>query len=292
MAEWRGPVLLLALLLSAPLPAQVAIRGFEVETPRDFGYTLGDTFAHTAVLTLNDPWRLRESELPEPERISHWLESRPVRIERRRAGDGIRYRIVLGYQIVNLEPGVERISRPALTLRLGDGQGQLSVTVPPWPLTVAPLIGPEPAATLQPDRLPPPRSWTRTGTILAVTGLGLAGLGLAWLHGPLPLGRRGPFARALPELRRAGHTVAARRAALRRLHAAFDATAGGTLLTADLPRFLERQPRFRPLRADIECFFAASGAVFYAPQPTEPPPLQELVALCRACRDAERGLLR
>ena len=115
---------------------------------------------------------------------------------------------------------------------------------------------------------------------------------LGWLHGPLAAGRKRPFGRCLAELRRfprGDWDDHACRQALRRVHAALDATAGGTLLAADMDGFLARHRRFRRVEEDLREFFRHSEAVFYREGPCDLG-RGRLLALCRRCRDAERGL--
>jgi len=79
--------------------------------------------------------------------------------------------------------------------------------------------------------------------------------------------------------------------ALIEVHAAFNATAGRAVFEHDLARFFVEHPRFEPLRASIEAFFAESGRVLYGRDrgaPDTHPDLDRLRELCRACRDAER----
>lgn len=294
MAERIVRVVLL-LVLGASASAQVAIRGFTVDTPRDFGYAIGDRMVHRITLALNDPYRLQPDSLPRAGRLTHWLTLLPPQLSEQRDTTGTVYRIELSYQIVNLEPGDRQLSTPAQRLRFSDGQGRLSVTVPDWTFRVGRLSDPQrPPDDLQPERLPPPLSPPLSAALASGGGLLLALLALGYLYGNLPLGRRGPFARALRELRRLRHRPwdePTRRRARRILHAAFDRTAGATLLARDLDGFIAAQRRFEPLRGGIAAFFERSEVLFYrSPEAGGTESLAELIRFCRACRDAERGL--
>jgi mxaA protein len=65
-------------------------------------------------------------------------------------------------------------------------------------------------------------------------------------------------------------------------------TAGEVVFAPGLAGFIARQPRFAPLRDDFAVFFAHSRAEFFASDP-QVSDLRWLVALCRRCRDLERG---
>ena len=264
-AAGRGWAALLLALVACGVAAQEgAPYRLAVETlPRGFGLGLGD------VVT-------RHLELILPPELSR---------------DGRRHRLQLPYRIINLDPDYPRIRLPALQLAVTGGS---PVAVPAEPLSVTWLSPPEgPPGPLQPDRLPAAAAAPVAGALAAGAALVLGAGLLGWLHGPLALGPARPFQRCLGRLRRRSGATwdqAACRAALREVHAALDASAGATLLASDLPAFLDRRPRFRPVAQELADFFRISSEVFYREQPC-PVGRSELLVLARRCRDAERGLL-
>jgi hypothetical protein len=290
----RFGLLIVGLLLTGIAQGQVAIREVRVESPRDYGYTIGDRIVQRVTLSLSDPYRLLSDDLPEAGRLDHWLARDPVVVDEQADAGGIVYRIDLGYRIVNLEPDIEQLTIPARRLRFSDGRGALGATVPEWSFRVAWLSDPaRPAGTLQPDRSPQPLNppWIELGT--AGTGLLLALGLLGYRYGRLPFLSRGPFDRALRELHRlpAPWDAARQRIAMRVVHAAFDRAAGGTVLGERLDELFRRQPRLAALRSAIEEFFARSAALFFQADPELPPPnREELIRLCRRCRDVLRGV--
>ncbi len=293
MASWL--LLLLTLLFAIPATAQVAIRDIRIETPRDYGYVIGDRISHRIELQLNDPYRLAADGLPEPGRIDHWLALEPPRVEEQRDVSGIIYRIELDYQLINLDPTMQRLTLPGLRLGISDGRRRFSTLVPEWTFGVAWLSDPaQPASRLQPDLPPPPLVPPGRELTLAGSGLLLALLLLGYRYGRLPLGRRSAFAAALRELKRMSEPPwdkVRQQAALQIVHGAFNQVAGGTLLVGELDRFLSKRPEFAALREPIGAFFALSEILFYQPEPHRASvDKAALIRLCGQCRDAERGL--
>jgi len=73
-----------------------------------------------------------------------------------------------------------------------------------------------------------------------------------------------------------------------RVHAALNETAGEVLFEPGLDRFVALRPRFAPLRDELARFFADSRTEFFAGG-DDAVDARWLVALCRRCRDLERG---
>lgn len=302
------PAVWLALLMLAAPPAARAeqvVLGFDVHTPRSFGYLVGDLVSLRVVFELADTHALREDSLPKADRVSRWLVLDAPRLERSDGWSSTRYELTLDYRLVGAPAVVTNVSTPSMTLDVeGPGDG-LSLAIPAWTFSVGPLVVEETrvegvAQTLRPA-LPPPLidhdARLRRMTVLGVAALLVLGY-LSWLHLRVPWWRasNGPFARAARDLRRLvqgdGDDEAARRA-LTRVHRAFDETAGRTLFEADLAGFFEQNPHFAPMRDAIGGFYAESRAVFFIPGETRGASSvdsRSLRRLCLACRDAERGV--
>ena len=215
-----------------------------------------------------------------------------------------RHSIRLRYQIVNAARGVIGAGTPPLSLRILGPEGDLPVIIPPWGFTFGPIVTPENrTAGRVPDlrpALPPPPFDTDVGTVRA-TALGILALGLVALivrerltrRFAAPSGRH--FDRAWRRLRRrpsGSDASGAFTEALVEVHTAFNATAGRAVFEHDLARFFVEHPRFEPVRAPTEAFFAESGKLLYGCH--EHPShgagsLDRLRDLCRACRDLERN---
>ncbi|MCB1889452.1 MAG: hypothetical protein KDH20_17725 [Rhodocyclaceae bacterium] len=282
----RAAVALMALALLGPLRAEPLPEPAVVEQPRAFGYQLGDR-VHQRV-RLDTPERaFVPGELPPPERANVWFERQALVIEQ--DPDGRRW-LRADYQLVNSPPRLRIVNLPGWVIPSADGGPGLQV--PDWPVSAAPL-GRETAFSesglgeLRPDRLPAvpdiaPLAARRNHTLLALAAMLAAWAGWwAWRQ------RRErdtlPFAHAAAALR---HIAPDDPAAWQALHRAFDAAAGRVIDAATVPALFERRPELRPLSAQIEQFYAASAARFFAGREVADAPSPH--ALCQALRQRER----
>ena len=80
----RSGATLFVCLFPAAIFAQ-AISDIQILTPREFGYTIGDTIRHELEVSLADPYRLDLTNMPEPGRLNRWLEisAAEARVENR-----------------------------------------------------------------------------------------------------------------------------------------------------------------------------------------------------------------
>ncbi|MFO1350545.1 MAG: hypothetical protein U1F68_07675 [Gammaproteobacteria bacterium] len=278
--------------------AQVAVRQIEVDNPRPFGYLIGDRIERDIRFELSKPYRLEVRALPKPGRINLWLELRPPRVEASDAGVVNRYRIKMTYQARNLDARHKTIAVPQLyrfTVPAMAARSNKPSPSPAWRFTVATLTDPaESVADIRPPLAPPVKAMSRLAVaipalllVVALTGLAYAwGLGAGW--------GRSPFAvaiRRLRRLRRDPWDAAHYGEALRYVHAAFNETAGQTLFAEGLDAFFARAPRYAPLQHAITALFRHSRAVFFgAYEEGAHYSLAALIAICRDCRRAERGL--
>ena len=103
---------------------------------------------------------------------------------------------------------------------------------------------------------------------------------------------RRPFARAYRDLRgiaRSPFSPETFRAALQRLHRAFDESAGRTLFAEHLDAFFADRPGADGLRAATVDFFALSRGEFFAADAAAPAQsLKSLLQFCRRWRERER----
>ena len=273
----------LAAAQPAAPPSAPAGSAAEVLQPRAFGYTVGDLAVQRVRLSLaGRPFE--PASLPAPARVSAWLERRAARVEA--APDGARW-LVVEYQIVNAPRTLVTIPVPGWDLPGAAGASGLRVA--PAALGVAPLTTPAPpgeALPLRPDR---PAPAIDTGAIQRRLALWLAALAavlsawLAWLAWNAWRDRTTlPFACALRELRAQPPAAAAHLA----LHHAFDRAAGRVVQAASLDALFERAPHLRPLRPQVERFYAQSAELFFgAGLPADALSPQ---ALCRGLRRLER----
>jgi len=285
------------LLVVAGHAAEIAVRDFSVTTSRSFGFFIGDIITRIILLELEPPFVLMQDQLPRTGRIDHWLELRAVDVNADQSTSGNRYRIALQYQIVNLEADIRKLTLPAPTVYYRDSSGRFSLPIQGQTITVASLSDPDrPASELRPDRLPPPIPLHTVRLLLLAALLLAALLGLAYLHRLPPFrARHRAFADAGRKLRtlptQAWDEARQREAALL-LHRAFDQTYGSALFRRDIDRFLQVCPAFLPLQTAIEAFFEASQDLFFQTRSVAKERLSAdtLLALCRACHQAEKRL--
>ena len=284
--------------LGAASVMALAAGNVEVLNPRPFGYVIGDVIEQRIVLTMPAAHQLQPDALPKPGRVDLWLERRAIRVAANTTAAGRRNDIVIEYQVVNAPTEVTTIALPPLSLPLRSADATAEETVAEWPVTVAPLTPQYVLARagleeMRPD-LPPPAVATSTyATRLMLYAIALALIGgyfAACRFGlPFAPGSRRPFARACADLRRLARQPAGRdtyRAGLRRIHRAFDETAGQTMFAEQLPAFFQCRPHFEPLAVDAGRFFGESQQeVFGAGAQSHS--LQWLTEFCRGCRRAE-----
>jgi mxaA protein len=262
--------LLLAGQLAAGSVAGAGIPALELETPRPYGYAIGDVIRHRVSFETEPGQQLDEDSLPKPGPLNRWLELRRVEIA---PGPGGR-RLELEYQVFYAPLGVRTLRIPGFTLHFTGASGATAAEVPAWPFSMAPIHGLavleggglEP---LRPDAAPEP-----PGTAAPLARFG--GFSLAALISLLYLGhRRGLFAfgrrgrhfrdarRTLRRLGEGGEDPAALRAGFACVHRAFDRTLAEPLFAERLPEFFAGHAGYAGLRGEIEAFFRASYELFF-----------------------------
>ena len=309
---------LLATAASAP-NAQPVLTATSVE-PRAFGYLVGDVVSGTVRVHVPTGLVLDDASLPKPGARGKALELRGVVRSNAMEPGGQRLELRLDYQVFLSPAQTRTLETPTINLRfLGSPREQL-LRIEPWPVTVSPLapgdVSPRRGlGEMQPDASPPLIATTASRwRLLAEGGVALLLLGYlaqVYLGAPWWARSQRPFNRAWSDLRKlrtspdvaATHgTPPATRAAMQRLHAALNTSAGEVVFEAGIDRFVAAQPRFRPLRDDLIAFLRLSSREFFAPGaaggagiasaeagPLDADPLPWLVAFCGRCRDAERG---
>lgn len=307
MAPWRWCLVAWGLLAIPVCTVAAAgpVRNQQVTTPREFGYAIGDQVVMRVDFELARDWRLDRDALPKPGRITRWLALNRVGVSRGLGWSWVPHTVSLVYQVVNTPDGVLGVGTPPWSLRVLGAHDDLPVIVPAWGFTIAPITASSerPEGALPPLRppLPPPALDTRASlarVALAAAGALAVALWLAYLHLMLPFvsRTRGPFARACREIariRRRENEDVAYQAALAAVHRAFNATAGRVVFEHELDGFFREHPRFETLRKPVAHVFECSTAEFFGDgggTGAARERLEELLELCRACRDRERSV--
>jgi len=305
MKTWLVPIacwVMLAVLaaLAAPVAAADVLR-LEASEPRAYGYQVGDLVQRRVSVSAPNGWRLDEASLPRPGGRGRALELRRVAASTQAEGDGQRHELLIEYQVFLAPATVRTLEIPAFRLRFEGAARSEELLVEAWPVTVAPLV---PVAVsprrglgeLQPDR-PPPLVDTQPARLrlaaYALAALLLLGwLAVVHLGPPWRAARNRPFGRAWRQLRHlpAQPDDAQWLAACRTLHEALDRSAGEVLFEPGLARFVAARPAFGGLRDELARFLQMSRREFFGNTPRGPDDAAWLVALCRRCHAAERGL--
>lgn len=300
---WRRLALTLAALHLLATGAAFAAEevAFVVAPLRQFGHVIGDVIVLDGSVTVPEGYAPDADSVPRPGRVGAFLELRTARLD---STAGNAYHLLARLLVVNSAPEVRTIESSRLAIRFRkDGAPDLSVALPAIPLTVSPLtptavLARDGLEELQPD-IPPPRvatGWIRV-RLLALAALAcLLAAWFAWVQGWVPrnLLVRRPFARARTAIARLGDDAPAELQAerARRLHRAFDESAGFAVTGETLERFFAMRPAFASLRDEIAAFFTASNAFFYAERPAAMLAPEVLRTLARGLAECELATRR
>jgi mxaA protein len=287
-----------AIVAAVGMPCSTAAAP-QVDNPRAFGHTIGDTLTRRIDFDLKRPASLERDSLPKTGRQDAWVALNRVSVSRFPGWSVTHYEVRLTYQLINAPRDVRTLSLPALTLKTA-GTSPRELPVAQWFFTAAPLTPPTILARgdldeLRPDMKPPLLPTAALEVRLAAYGAVAAAiiLYLLVMRFGVPFSRRrhGPFARACREIGRAARgtdDVQAFRAALAALHRAFNEAAGHSVFAGQLDGFFAAHPRFAPLRRDVERFFDLSQREFFGSGDTATRDSAVVLDLARRCRDRER----
>lgn len=286
-----------ALLACGPALAEAS--SIALKTPRAFGYVIGDTLTLEAEIALDPGAQVEPASLPQPHKVSSWLDLKAVTFTPSAKGEPARLRLVYQNFFGALEPRSLEIPGLPLTIRTADGPRTLMI--PAFAFTATPLRELVPSRSgnpmaLQPDIPPAPHPLGVEGIRAAIAaGVGAAGMiALAFAAGWRPLARRPrPFAAVARTLRApgAGQSAEDYRNGLVALHRAFDFHAGRRLLAEDADAFAAGAPWLSPHRGEIDRFFTASRTAFFGtglPAAMAALPPRELAGLANHLATAER----
>jgi mxaA protein len=303
--RWLVLCALLLAGLAASTAAETGVRVAVIE-PRPFGYFLGDTFTRQIEITVPDGGTLKLAGLPRPGPVNYWLQLRTVDVDEEKQSGATRYRIGLSYQAFYSALDPRRLTVPGFALKVEQPGGTSPVHVPDWSFVMSPVRelfpgqeGETSKVALQPD-VPAPRIATGTvRTVLLVSGIVLliALVLLARHYARWPFHRRAdrPFTEAARFLRSHQAELAGDggyRAALIKVHRAFDLSAGRRVLPDDVEAFLRDHPEYAPFADDIARLFAASRSTFFGGgngTARRSMPLADVTELSNRLGAAERG---
>jgi len=286
---------LLILLLLAGCSGSVTepVSYFAVETPRPFGYVIGDEIAQRIVIETRPGITLQTSSLPARGQINRWLNLTQINVEQQ----GEQTVINLRYQIFYAPLEVKMLTLPGFTLQFAQGDNLLIKDVPDWPFTVAPLRElavrkNEQHEYMRPDVRPPLLSdgAAQMGLWSSFSVSVLLSAYLAYLYGYFPQSRRRVFKQALKQLAKLGEGDMAQ--ALTVAHKAFNKLNRQPLFQHQLADFYRRHAEYQRINQPLEWFFAYSYHYFFSgKQAATPQHLEKIRELLAQCRKIERGAL-
>ncbi|MCK9607025.1 MAG: nonribosomal peptide synthetase MxaA [Methylomonas sp.] len=278
---------------SALLPSPIT--RFEQQTPRPFGYVIGDEIQHRIVIETRQDVKLILDSLPKQGELNRWLNLNRVSVvSDANPGETV---VELLYQVFYAPNEVKMLSVPAFTLRFDQAGKTLEKSVPPWHFTLSPLkelaVRKDESGLdyMRPDALPTPLS-TRQQWLAVYVGLSLAlciSLYLAYLHGLFPVWpKQRIFKRALREL--SDHSQQDMGRGLAVVHHAFNVLNDQPLFKHRLQTFYQAHAEYRVAAEQIERFFEFSDKVLFAgKQDVDADDWHNLLELCRVCREIECG---
>lgn len=288
----RIGLLLILALIGCSDSGNDAVRTFHVETPRSYGYVIGDEIPVRITLDTRPDVSLETGSLPAKGPINRWLNIKDVQVTQ----NGRHYRIDLRYQVFYAPLSVKSLTLPGFDLHFSLGELKSSQPVPAWQFTLSPLhepavLGQDDREPLRPDA-PPPMLNSSTALMGLMTGLIISLLAagyLAYLYGYWPEAwRQTVFKRALKQLKKV--SAKEMEEALVILHHALNRLNNQPLYPDQLPSFYQKHPHYRPLHSQLQWFFNYSNHFFFSRHVSATElDLKKIISLCEHCRKIERG---
>lgn len=275
-----------------------------IEPARDIGYSVGDVYERTAIVTAKKPLKLVKTSLPIVGYERRYkgqltgIELRAISTEEKETSDSTVYTLHLTYQIFTNSIVAKPAVSPPEIIKFSDSGKFVEFRIPSWSFRISPL------AVYGSVKIEYDMSKYRGPLLLdsgqhqqwlqvALAGLAIAALGLLYILGTtswLPK-MGGPFARAYRDLKKLGKKPENLSASLARLHQALNTSAGAS--TFDALGFVSRRPAYAHIQSDIAHFFSLSRGMFFenSGNAADAATTQAwLLKFCRRCRDIERGM--
>lgn len=283
-----------AMLAGCASQLPTPISRFDFETPRSYGYVIGDEIRHRLIVETRRDLRLESASLPKTGAINRWLQLNDVTISSQ--ADGRHWTIELRYQAFYAPADVKTLTIPGFVLQFSQAGQTVEQNVPAWPFTLSPLKAlptrdDSDYFTLRPDAIPTPLSDRQPRALLYVslTAALLLGGYLAWLYGYFPGWPKRRVFKRLPA-RLTALSVDEVETALRLLHDALNTLHGRPLFAARLPDLFAERPAYRSAAEPLTWFFRFSDRILFGNQrDISPDDWQQLLALATLCLAIEQG---
>lgn len=265
----------------------------ELETPRPYGYLIGDEIRHRLKIETRGGFGLDTASLPAPGPVNRWLELNRVEFRQ----DGENTWVDLYYQTFYAGHEVKQLTIPGFTLQFNRDGDRQAKPVAPWVFTLSPITELAPRKDENGQPYTRPDVWPAllsTASQQWSVGAGLAGAGvlsayLAYLYGCFPAWpKRRIFKRAARELAGLNRQQMAR--ALAVMHHALNSLNGAPLFGHQMGEFFLRHPDYRDAADALEWFFAYSNQVLFGGRLSfTDADWRQLRACCKLCRQIEQG---
>ncbi len=272
------------------------ITHFQVQTPRPFGYVMGDEIKQRIIIGAREGLDLQASSIPSKGEVNRWLNLNKINIEKTKTQQGTHYQIDLTYQIFYAPLAVKMLELPGFTLQFRQFGNTIEKKVPSWHFTAAPLRelairkddGKE---YMRPDTPAPFLDNTRSLNRLIVSlliALILAAY-LAWLYGLLTFLPKYQIFKS-PSRKLAKLSADDLTASLNIMHKALNQLNGKPLFQHQLADFYQRFPNYQPLHEKLTWFFNYSNQYFFSSARSDSKNESDKIkALCQHCLQIERG---
>lgn len=284
------------LLSSCSSSISEPVTSFQVQTPRPFGYVIGDEIKQRIIIEVRKGLALQYSSLPSKGAINRWLNLNKIKVDKTKTGKGIRYQVELTYQLFYAPLEVKMLELSSFSLQFRQFGHTIEKKVPSWHFTTAPLrelairkdegkeyMRADTAAPLLDNSIP----YYRLMVSLLIAFI-LATY-LAWLYGWLTfLPRYQIFKRPLRQLAKLSSDDLADM--LNIMHKALNQLNGKPLFEHRLADFYQRYPNYQQMNNELIWFFNFSNQYFFSSDNmVNKNDSDKVKTLCQHCLQIERG---
>ena len=272
------------------------IHSFQVQTPRPFGYVIGDEINQRLSVEVRDGLELQYSSLPAKGTINRWLNLNKVKVSKRKVRNGLLYQIDLTYQVFYAPLAVKMLSIPKFTVQFRQFGNAVKQQVPAWHFTAAPLrelaIRKDNGIEyMRPDQPAPLIDNTAVTTRLMIflsVACAMAGY-LAWLYGLLSfLPKYQIFKKPTRQLAKLSENELEKMLSI--FHRALNKLNGKPLFKHQCPAFYRQFPRYKQLQTELDWFFDLSNEYFFGSKTQlDKSSADKIFQLSKHCLEIERG---
>jgi len=289
-------VFICLLVSSCSSPLSEPVTHFQVQTPRPFGYVIGDEIKQRIIVEVRSGIALQYSSIPSKGEINRWLNLNKIKIDKTNTRGGLRYQIDLTYQLFYAPLEVKMLELPSFTLQFRQFGNSIEKTVPRWSFTSAPLrelaIRKDEGKEYMRADTPAPlldNSTPLNRLLLSLLVAALVSIYLAWLYGLLTfLPKYKIFKRPARQLAKVPDNDLARMLSI--MHKALNHLNGKPLFKHQLDDLYQRCPNYQQLHGELIWFFNYSNQHYFsAVSRSNKAENNKIKTLCQQCLQIERG---